>query len=103
GDKSEGVALVRCASSAFPTLPTLDWALRFVNQARTATGQAAEPLRLEDIPLDDATSYKIFSSANAPAVFQFESRGMRDLLKKAKPDRFEDIIALVALYRPGPM
>jgi DNA polymerase-3 subunit alpha len=102
-DDVEAVGLVKFDFLGLTTLTILDWALRFVNQARTATGQAAEPLRLEDIPLDDAQAYKIFSSANATAVFQFESRGMRDLLKKAKPDRFEDIIALVALYRPGPM
>ena len=58
---------------------------------------------LDQLPLDDIESYKIFASANTTAVFQFESRGMRDLLKQARPDRFEDIIALVALYRPGPM
>ena len=58
---------------------------------------------LAKIPLDDPAAYKIFSSANTTAVFQFESRGMRDLLKRARPDRFGDIIALVALYRPGPM
>jgi DNA polymerase-3 subunit alpha len=102
-DDVEAVGLVKFDFLGLTTLTILDWALRFVNQARAATGQAAEPLRLEDIPLDDAQAYKIFSSANATAVFQFESRGMRDLLKKAKPDRFEDIIALVALYRPGPM
>mgnify|MGYP003703727969 CR=1 FL=1 len=55
------------------------------------------------LPLDDVDAYKIFASANTSAVFQFESRGMRDMLKQARPDRFEDIIALVALYRPGPM
>src|SRR5581483_12162101 len=58
---------------------------------------------LAKMPLDDQTAYRIFSTANTSAVFQFESRGMRDMLKRAKPDRFGDIIALVALYRPGPM
>jgi DNA polymerase-3 subunit alpha len=60
-------------------------------------------VKLEDLPLDDAATYRIFASANTGAVFQFESRGMRELLKRAKPDTFEDIVALVALYRPGPM
>src|SRR5213075_2531502 len=60
-------------------------------------------LTLEGMPLDDPASYRIFSTANTSAVFQFESRGMRDMLKRSKPDRFGDIIALVALYRPGPM
>ena len=58
---------------------------------------------IQSIPLDDAPSYKIFSSGNTVAIFQFESRGMRDLIMKAKPDRLEDLIALNALYRPGPM
>ena len=55
------------------------------------------------IPLDDAPAYKVFSAGNTVAIFQFESRGMRDLIMKAKPDRLEDLIALNALYRPGPM
>jgi DNA polymerase-3 subunit alpha len=58
---------------------------------------------IEAIPLDDPASYKVFSSGNTVAIFQFESRGMRDLIMKAKPDRLEDLIALNALYRPGPM
>src|SRR6185436_15765116 len=58
---------------------------------------------VQSIPLDDAPSYKVFSSGNTVAIFQFESRGMRDLIMKARPDRLEDLIALNALYRPGPM
>jgi DNA polymerase-3 subunit alpha len=58
---------------------------------------------VERVPLDDPAAYKIFSSGNTVAIFQFESRGMRDLIMKAKPDRLEDLIALNALYRPGPM
>jgi len=60
-------------------------------------------LRLEEIPLDDVAAYQIFVNGNTTSVFQFESRGMRDLVQRARPDRFEDIIALVALFRPGPM
>jgi len=58
---------------------------------------------IQKIPLDDAPAYKVFSSGNTVAIFQFESRGMRDLIMKARPDRLEDLIALNALYRPGPM
>ncbi|MDQ3196668.1 MAG: DNA polymerase III subunit alpha [Pseudomonadota bacterium] len=58
---------------------------------------------LNTIPLDDAPTYQLIAAGNTAAVFQLESRGMRDMLKQARPDRFEDIIALVALYRPGPM
>jgi DNA polymerase-3 subunit alpha len=55
------------------------------------------------IPLDDPPAYKVVASGNTVGIFQFESRGMRDLIMKAKPDRLEDLIALNALYRPGPM
>ncbi|MCW5592375.1 MAG: DNA polymerase III subunit alpha [Burkholderiales bacterium] len=58
---------------------------------------------IQAIPLDDPAAYRIFSSGNTVAIFQFESRGMRDLIMKARPDRLEDLIALNALYRPGPM
>ena len=98
-DDVEAVGLVKFDFLGLTTLTVLDWTVRFINsQDGGATG-----FSLEQIPLDDPEAYKIFSTANTTAVFQFESRGMRDLVKKAKPDRFEDIIALVALYRPGPM
>jgi DNA polymerase III subunit alpha len=58
---------------------------------------------LAGVPLDDAPTYQLLSAGNTTAVFQLESRGMRDLIRRARPDRFEDVIALVALYRPGPM
>ena len=58
---------------------------------------------IQQIPLDDPAAYKVFSTGNTVAIFQFESRGMRDLIMKARPDRLEDLIALNALYRPGPM
>ena len=58
---------------------------------------------LDALPLDDQAAFGIFRKVNTTAVFQFESRGMRELLKQAPVTRFEDIIALVALYRPGPM
>jgi len=61
------------------------------------------PLDLNHLPLDDKMVFQLLKSANTTAVFQLESRGMKDMLKQAKPDCFEDIVALVALYRPGPM
>ena len=79
------------------TLTILDWAERYVR----ALGDHA--FHLEKVPLNDALAYKLLSAGNTTAVFQLESRGMRDLIKRARPDRFEDVIALVALYRPGPM
>ena len=94
----EAVGLVKFDFLGLTTLTILDWTLRYIKRLEPASS-----LRLEALPLDDGDAYKIFSSANTTAVFQFESRGMRDLLKQARPDRFEEIIALVALYRPGPM
>jgi len=58
---------------------------------------------LSQIPIDDAATYEMLCSGDTTGVFQLESSGMRDVIKKLKPDRFEDIIALVSLYRPGPM
>src|SRR5262249_57656337 len=60
-------------------------------------------LDLLKLPLDDPTTYDMLAKADAVGVFQLESSGMRDAMRRLKPDRFEDIIALVALYRPGPM
>jgi DNA polymerase-3 subunit alpha len=105
-DDVEAVGLVKFDFLGLTTLTILDWTVRFIRNRVSAVGdqeRSETPLTLEAIPLDDADAYKIFSLANTTAVFQFESRGMRDLVKKARPDRFEDIIALVALYRPGPM
>ncbi len=96
-DDVEAIGLVKFDFLGLTTLTILDWAVRHV---RRLTDPAFD---LNAIPLDDAKSYQMFTTANTSAVFQFESRGMRDLLKRARPDRFEDIVALVALYRPGPM
>jgi DNA polymerase-3 subunit alpha len=97
-DDVESVGLVKFDFLGLTTLTILDWTLRYIRQL-----DPSSTLDLEKLPLDDPAAYRIFSSANTSAVFQFESRGMRDMLKRAKPDRFGDIIALVALYRPGPM
>ena len=100
-DDVEAVGLVKFDFLGLTTLTILDWTVRHV-RART-WGERFPDFSITALPLDDAATYRVFASANTTAVFQFESRGMRDLLKQARPDRFEDIIALVALYRPGPM
>ncbi len=97
-DDVEAIGLVKFDFLGLTTLTILDWAMRYIKQL-----DPASTLALHEMPLDDAASYRIFATANTSAIFQFESRGMRDLLKRARPDRFGDIIALVALYRPGPM
>ncbi|HEY8354829.1 MAG TPA: DNA polymerase III subunit alpha [Methylophilaceae bacterium] len=100
-DDVEAVGLVKFDFLGLRTLTILDMALEHANRQRAALGQ--DPLTFETIPLDDRPTFDLLKAANTTAVFQLESRGMKDMLKQAKPDVFEDIIALVALYRPGPM
>src|SRR5262249_23852951 len=66
-------------------------------------GLAGEKIDLAALPLDDAKTYAMIGRGETTGAFQLESSGMRDVVRRLKPDRFEDIIALVALYRPGPM
>jgi DNA polymerase-3 subunit alpha len=96
-DDVEAVGLVKFDFLGLTTLTILDWAVRYVHEL----GEAE--FTLERVPLDDKATYQLLSAGNTTTVFQLESRGMRDLIKRARPDRFEDVIALVALYRPGPM
>ena len=97
----EEAGLVKFDFLGLRTLTIIDWALRMINNSRR--NDAAEPLVIEKIPLDDAATYALMQRAETTAVFQLESRGMRELIRKLGPDRFEDIIALVALFRPGPL
>ena len=78
--------------------------LTILAEAERSIRSMGEPgFDIQKIPLDDPPAYRMFSSGNTVGIFQFESRGMRDLIMKARPDRLEDLIALNALYRPGPM
>ena len=97
-DDVEKAGLVKFDFLGLTTLTILDWAVRFVKEVEGVA------LDLDALPLDDRETYeRIFKCANTTAVFQFESRGMKDTLLKASPDCLEDLIALNALYRPGPM
>ena len=100
-DDVEAVGLVKFDFLGLRTLTILELALENANKRRLAAGQA--PLAFQSMPLDDKATFNLLKTANTTAVFQLESRGMKDMLKQALPDCFEDIIALVALYRPGPM
>ena len=100
-DDVEQIGLVKFDFLGLRTLTALDWAVRHIRGMKLRPGDAA--FSLERIPLDDPATYALLASGNTTAIFQLESRGMKDLIKRARPDRFEDIIALVALYRPGPM
>ncbi|WP_031363796.1 DNA polymerase III subunit alpha [Caballeronia sordidicola] len=98
-DDVEAVGLVKFDFLGLTTLTILDWAERYIRRL----DPSKQDWNLSQVPLDDPASFQILKKANTVAVFQLESRGMQGMLKDAQPDRFEDIIALVALYRPGPM
>ncbi len=77
--------------------------LTILQQAAKILGGLGTPVDLEKVPLDDPKTFEMLARGDAGGVFQFESQGMRDVLRQMRPDRFEDLIAAVALYRPGPM
>ena len=97
-DDVEAVGLVKFDFLGLTTLTILDWTIRFCKRL-----DPTFEIDLQTLPLDDASVYQLFREANTVAIFQFESTGMKDLLVKAKPSRLEDLTALNALYRPGPM
>ena len=96
----EDVGLVKFDFLGLRTLTIIDWAVKMINARKPADEDALEILK---IPIDDQATYQSFTSGHLTAVFQMESAGMSQLATKLQPDRLEDIIALVALYRPGPM
>ncbi|MBC7988429.1 MAG: DNA polymerase III subunit alpha, partial [Luteimonas sp.] len=100
-DDVEAVGLVKFDFLGLRTLTIIDWAIKAIN-VRRAHGNEP-PLDITALPLEDTKTYELFARGDTVAVFQFESRGMRELLKRARPDTFEDIIALAALFRPGPL
>ena len=100
-DDVEAVGLVKFDFLGLRNLTIIDWAVKAINVQREQKGE--EPIRIEDIPLDDEKSFELLQAAKTTAVFQLESHGMKELIKRLHPDVFEDIIALVALYRPGPL
>lgn len=98
-DDVEAVGLVKFDFLGLATLTILEIAREFI--VKRHKGQ--EDFAYENIRLDDVPTYKLFAEGKTEAVFQFESRGMQGMLKDARPTRLEDLIALNALYRPGPM
>jgi len=98
-DDVEAIGLVKFDFLGLTTLTILD---RTVQNIRAMDDSMAD-FSLETLALNDRPTYQLLTQAKTVAVFQLESRGMQGMLKDARPDRFEDIIALVALYRPGPM
>jgi DNA polymerase III subunit alpha len=96
----ETAGLVKFDFLGLRTLTIIDWAVKAINQVRDPS---LPPVAIDQIPLDDPEAFKLLKQATTTAVFQLESRGMKDLIKRLQPDCFEDIIALVALFRPGPL
>jgi DNA polymerase-3 subunit alpha len=97
----EYAGLVKFDFLGLRTLTIIQWALDMINVPRRAKGLA--DINIAGIPLDDKASFDVLQASKTTAVFQLESRGMKDLIKRLKPDSFEDMIALVALFRPGPL
>lgn len=97
----EAVGLVKFDFLGLRTLTIIDWALQTVNAKRKQQGEA--PIIIDDIPTDDPAVFKLLQNCETTAVFQLESRGMKELVKRLQPDCFDDITALVALFRPGPL
>ncbi len=98
-DDVEAIGLVKFDFLGLATLTILELARKFIVQRHPERADFA----FENIPLNDKKTYALFSDGLTEAVFQFESRGMQGMLKEARPTRLEDLIALNALYRPGPM
>lgn len=97
----EEAGLVKFDFLGLRTLTIIDWAVKMINRPRQDGSQ--QTLEIERIPLDDTRTFQLLKRAETTAVFQLESRGMKELIKKLLPDNLEDMIALVALFRPGPL
>ncbi|HJP39116.1 MAG TPA: DNA polymerase III subunit alpha, partial [Gammaproteobacteria bacterium] len=99
-DDVDAVGLVKFDFLGLRTLTIIDHAVATIN---TQWADPDEQIDIAAIPMDDKATYDLLSACNTTAVFQLESRGMRDLVKRLRPDQFDDIVALVALFRPGPL
>lgn len=100
-DDVEQAGLVKFDFLGLRTLTIIKWAMETINREQAKKG--LDPLNIDFIPLDDKPTFSLLQKAETTAVFQLESRGMKELIKKLKPDCLEDLIALVALFRPGPL
>ena len=100
-DDVEAAGLVKFDFLGLRTLTIIDRAVRTINPVRAARGEPV--LDINQLPMSDAKTYALIKSCRTTAVFQLESRGMKDLIRRLQPDRFEDVVALVALFRPGPL
>jgi DNA polymerase-3 subunit alpha len=97
----EDAGLVKFDFLGLRTLTIVDWALKMINPRLREEGK--KEIDIDHIPLDDRPSFELLKTAETTAVFQLESRGMKDLIRRLQPDNLEEMIALVALFRPGPL
>lgn len=100
-DDVEAIGLVKFDFLGLRTLTIIDWAVKAINEHRKSNGEST--LDIARIDMKDKKSFDLLQACNTTAVFQLESRGMKDLIKRLQPDSFADIVALVALFRPGPL
>lgn len=100
-DDVEAVGLVKFDFLGLRTLTIIDWALKNINARLAKKGLPL--VNIDTLPRDDVKTYELLKDCATTAVFQLESRGMKDLIRRLVPDSFEDVIALVALFRPGPL
>ncbi len=100
-DDVEQAGLVKFDFLGLRTLTIIDWAVKIINVERAKNGEA--PLDINALPMGDKATFDLLKRCETTAVFQLESRGMKDLVRRLQPDCFEDIVALVALFRPGPL
>jgi DNA polymerase-3 subunit alpha len=100
-DDVEKIGLVKFDFLGLRTLTIIDRAVRAINERLQREG--GDPIDMASLETDDAASFTLLKSCATTAVFQLESRGMKELIKRLQPDNFEEIIALVALFRPGPL
>ncbi len=98
-DDVERAGLVKFDFLGLKTLTIIDWAVKNINAERND----GEALRIENLPLDDPATYDLLKAAETTGVFQLESRGMKELIRDLRPDNIDDIIASIALFRPGPL
>ena len=100
-DDLETIGLVKFDFLGLRTLTIIDWAVKAINRHRAQLEQA--PIDIRELALDDPDTYELLKKGQTTAIFQLESSGMKELIKNLLPDNFNDITALVALYRPGPL
>jgi DNA polymerase-3 subunit alpha len=100
-DDLETIGLVKFDFLGLKTLTIIDWAVKAINKFRAAQDQS--PIDITKLDLADSPTYELLKQGKTTAIFQLESSGMKELIKNLLPDRFNDITALVALYRPGPL